>query len=143
MTPTIAVPYPLCTYNRPLRSFSLELSSGSREADSTKKYSVLNPVLFTFFANKISPAVNPDTFITDIVVSVAATIDDESNVVELATISWPPTALTVSFSNTAVDNVPLIRAFSTSRKLAPVPSLTVSKNPAPPNGTVEDWNPSE
>ena len=33
---------------------------------------------------------------------------------EFATYNCPPTALTVSFSNTAVDNVPRIFAFSTS-----------------------------
>ena len=33
---------------------------------------------------------------------------------EFATYNCPPTALTVSFSNTAVDKVPLIFAFSNS-----------------------------
>ena len=37
------------------------------------------------------------------------------NTDELAIYNCPPTAFTASFSNTAVDNVPLILAFSTSK----------------------------
>ena len=75
-------------------------------------------------------ATNPPTLATDIVVSEAATNPSEEpdNTVEFATYNWPPTAFTDSFSNTAVESVPLILAFSTSRK---PPDAAVNLNPLP------------
>ena len=82
-------------------------------------YSVENPVGDTFFNESISLGTKPEAFSTDIVVAVggyvpAGNAADDVNVVEFATYNCPPTALTVSFSNTAVDNVPRIFAFSNS-----------------------------
>ena len=68
--------------------------------------------------------------------AVIGGIDDVS-VVEFATYNCPPTALTDSFSNTAVDNVPLILAFSTSRN---PPDTAVNLNPEPATLL---WNPSD
>ena len=68
----------------------------------------------TFFAVIISPAVNPLAFATWIVVSLAPTSFEPVIVVELAIYNCPPTALTLSFSNTAVFIVPRIVTFSNS-----------------------------
>ena len=75
-------------------------------------------------------ATNPPTLATDIVVSEAATNPSEEpdSTVEFAIYNWPPTAFTDSFSNTAVESVPLILAFSTSRK---PPDAAVNLNPLP------------
>ena len=48
---------------------------------------------------------------------------DPVNVVEFATYNCPPTALTDVFSNTAVDNVPRIFAFSNSAE--PLPAAEI------------------
>ena len=96
----------------------------------------------TFLAVNISPSANPDTFSNDIVVVVAectpfgATAEPVSTD-EFATYNCPPTALTASFSNTAVDNVPLILAFSTSKK---PPLFAVNLNPDP---ATLDANPAD
>ena len=102
----------------------------SLDALCTNKYSVANPVAFTFFADNISFATNPPTFATDIVVSEVPTNPpkEPDSTVEFATYNWPPTAFTVSFSNTAVANVPRILAFSTSRN---PPEAAVNLNPLP------------
>ena len=71
---------------------------------------------------KISPATYPLAFATDIVVALAETKEAEI-VVELAIHNWPPTALTDSFSNVVVLNVPLITAFSNSA--VPFPSADI------------------
>ena len=49
--------------------------SPSIDDDSTKTYSVLNPVLDTFFISNTSFTANPLAFATDIVVSVAPTFE--------------------------------------------------------------------
>ena len=106
---------------------------------STCKYSTAKPVSSTFLALMIEPEVNPVTFAILIVTS-ATPIDDEAAgpvlntklpleflngcvVVEFAIINCPPTTFTLSFSNTAVLNVPLILAFSNSA--VPLPSLDI------------------
>ena len=60
--------------------------------------------------------------------AVAVTILPDFIVVEFATYNWPPTAFTLSFSNTVVDIVPRILAFSTSKK---PPLAAVNLNPLP------------
>jgi len=90
-------------------------------------------VALTFLSLKISPCAKPDAFSTDIVFCVGVCIppgfiDEPVRTVELAIYSSPPTAFTVSFSKTAVFRVPLILAFSTSKK---PPSSAVSLNPLP------------
>ena len=85
----------------------------------TWTYSVENPVLLTFLIANISSVAKPLTFTNDIVALEADTVPcgwwaDDVMVDELATYNWPPTAFTVSFSNTVVDNVPLIFTFSNS-----------------------------
>ena len=72
------------------------------------------PWPFTFFANIISSTINPLAFSTTIKSSACAT--DCVTTVEFASHNWPPTAFTVSFSNTAVLNVPRILIFSNSAK---------------------------
>ena len=99
-----------------------------RDALSTNIYSVENPVVSTFFTDKTSFCENPLALSTDIVVSVATTILPDLIVVELATYNCPPTAFTLSFSNTVVDIVPRIFAFSTSKK---PPFAAVNLNPLP------------
>ena len=94
----------------------------------TKTYSVEKPVVSTFFIDRISFCEKPLALSTDIVVSAAVTILPDFIVVELATYNCPPTAFTLSFSNTVVDIVPRIRAFSTSKK---PPFAAVNLNPLP------------
>ena len=48
------------------------------------------------------------------VVKLAEIVPEPLSTVEFATYNWPPTAFTVSFSNTAVFIVPRIVAFSNS-----------------------------
>ena len=116
--PSEPLPYPRWTYILPNTSSSFELSP-SKEADSKSRYSVWNPVLSTFLAINISPFVKPLAFFTDIVVDAAGTCDPVI-VVEFAIQTCPPIALTDSFSNVVVLNVPLIRTFSNSA--VPFPS---------------------
>ena len=93
----------------------------------------MKPVLCIFLIVNISPATNPLAFTTDIVCCVAewnppGFSDEPVSTVEFATYNWPPTAFTDSFSNTAVDNVPRILAFSTSKN---PPLAAVNLNPLP------------
>ena len=113
--------YPLVTNKLPEKSVSLDLSF--REALLIKTYSVEKPVSLTFFKLAISPCTNPLTFSTLIVALLAEVIPEPDNTVEFATYNWPPTAFTVSFSNTAVDKVPRIVAFSNSA--VPLPSESI------------------
>ena len=73
-------------------------------------------------------ATNPLTLSTDIVVAAAVIILPDLIVVELATYNCPPTAFTLSFSNTVVAIVPRIFAFSTSKN---PPFAAVNLNPLP------------
>ena len=57
---------------------------------------------------------NPVTFSTGILVAVALICAEPVIVVALPTCNCPPTALTLSFSNTVVDSVPLIFTFCAS-----------------------------
>ena len=98
----------------------MSLEGSSLEELFTKTYSVVKPVSLTFFKLNISPCTNPLTLTTLIVAKLADICPDPVKAVELATYNWPPTAFTVSFSNTAVDNVPLILTFSNSA--SPLPS---------------------
>ena len=106
------------TNNLPAKFVSLAPSS--LDALITLIYSVVNPVSVTFFKLNISFATNPLTFTTLIVAKLADIWPDPVSAVELATYNWPPTAFTVSFSNTAVERVPRIVAFSNSA--SPLPS---------------------
>ena len=94
----------------------MSLLPSDLEADVTFMYSVLKPVEWIFFSDNISSATNPVTFTTDIVVCAAvcnpfAAIAEPVRTVEFAMYNCPPTAFTLSFSNTAVDSVPLIVIF--------------------------------
>ena len=99
----------------------------------TYKYSTENPVSPTDLAFKISPVTNPLTFAKLIVTSVAEEPElpaiislpllNGCSVVEFATINCPPTTFTLSFSNTAVESVPLILAFSNSA--VPLPNVSI------------------
>ena len=96
-------------------------------------YSVENPAGDTFFKDKISLATKPEAFSTDIVVAVggyvpAGNAADDVNVVEFATYNCPPTALTVSFSNTAVDISNILPPFLDAELKKNVPQL---ENEAP------------
>ena len=83
-------------------------------------YSDENPVCVTFLTSAISPSAKPLTFSTDIdVVDFPTPTWEPLIVVEFATHNCPPTAFTVSFSNTVVLKVPLIFASSTSKNPFP------------------------
>ena len=131
MIPVLPAPKPLVTNSKPDKFVSLD--GTLRDALTTLTYSVAKPVLLTFFKDNISSATKPVTFSTDIVVCAAVCIPfgaaaEPVRTVEFATYNCPPTALTVSFSNTAVFNVPLILAFSTSKN---PPFCAVSLKPLP------------
>ena len=66
--------------------------------------------------------------VSPVAYSAAGCVAEEVNVVELAIYNCPPTAFTLSFSNTAVESVPRILAFSTSRN---PPEAAVNLNPLP------------
>ena len=79
-------------------------------------YSDENPVCVVFLIRAISPSLKPLTLSTDIdVVDFPTPTSEPLIVVEFATHNCPPTAFTVSFSNTVVLKVPLIFASSTSK----------------------------
>ena len=100
----------------------------SLDALFTKIYSVEKPVELIFLADNTSLAANPVTLSTDIVVAAAVITLPDLIVVELATYNCPPTAFTLSFSNTVVAIVPRIFAFSTSKN---PPFAAVNLNPLP------------
>ena len=99
----------------------------------TCRYSTENPVSPTNLALIISPGANPLTLSILIVTSEADAVSapaimilplfNAPNADAFATINCPPTTLTLSFSNTAVDNVPLILQFSNSA--VPFPKLSI------------------
>ena len=113
----LACPYPLTTTRLPLIFVSLEESTLATLWINI--YSVPKPVAVTFFAVITSPAAKPLAFATWIVVSLTPTSLEPVIVVEFPTYNWPPTALTVSFSNTAVLSVP--RMVTCSNSALPLP----------------------
>ena len=147
-------PYALWTCNSPYKpSGSIAVPANEADIDSdisvfveylwepsTFIYSTENPVSFTDLTFNTSPAANPETLWQlivvvefDIVTAPAITNPlaflNGPICVELATINWPPTTLTDSFSNTVVDNVPLIFAFSNSAVPLPTDDILQPFNP--------------
>ena len=135
-------PYDLSTYNSPAKpSGSIEPVFPVIDASSEYlfepdmyTYSTLKPASLTDLILSISPSVNPEVLATENVTAFAAYDDDPAKitpsvsfkgciVVALETINCPPTTLTVSFSNTVVLSVPLIRIFSNSAEPLPIVSI--------------------
>ena len=124
------VPSDLVTTRLPLKLVSLPASFN--DTLWTFIYSVVNPVELNFFNKIISPASNPLAFATCIVSSSTDIVAEPVMVVSFATCSCPPTAFTLSFSNTVVFNVPRILASSTSKNEPTEPSAISTapkKNP--------------